>query len=67
MFEEIIDIRDSSGKRHCLSHIMEQSICGILNKKINLIKDKGGEFVLPIKMNNKGANKDMIDFFSYAI
>lgn len=32
MFEEIIDIRDSSGKRHCLTHIIVMSVCGILNK-----------------------------------
>ena len=25
---------------------------------------KGGNFVLPVKMNNKGANKDTIDFFN---
>ena len=32
LFEEIIDVRDSSGKRHCLSHIMIIAVCGILNK-----------------------------------
>lgn len=31
---------------------------------MDLIKDKVGEFVLPIKMNNKGANKDTIDFLA---
>lgn len=32
MFKEILDIRDSSGKRHCLTHIIVMSVCGILNK-----------------------------------
>lgn len=32
MFEEIVDIRESSGKRHCLTHIIVMSVCGILNK-----------------------------------
>lgn len=32
MFEEIIDVRDSSGKRHCLTHILVMSVCGILQK-----------------------------------
>ncbi len=32
MFEEIVDVRDSSGKRHCLTHIIVMSVCGILNK-----------------------------------
>lgn len=35
MFEEIIDVRDSSGKRHCLSHIMVISVCAILNKRMD--------------------------------
>lgn len=35
LFEEIIDVRDSSGKRHCLTHIMVISVCGILNKCID--------------------------------
>lgn len=35
MFDEIIDVRDSSGKRHCLSHIMVMSVCGILNKRMD--------------------------------
>jgi len=32
LFEEIIDIRDSRGKEHCLTHIMVIAVCGILNK-----------------------------------
>jgi len=32
LLEEIVDIRDSKGKLHCLTHIMIISICGILNK-----------------------------------
>ena len=35
MFEEIIDVRDSSGKRHCLSHILVMSVCGILQKRMD--------------------------------
>lgn len=34
MFEEIIDVRDSSGKRHSMTHIIVMSVCGILNKCI---------------------------------
>jgi hypothetical protein len=26
MFEEIVDVRDSSGKRHCLTHILVMSV-----------------------------------------
>ena len=37
MFEDIIDIRESSGKRHCLTHIIEMSVCGILNKCTDLL------------------------------
>ena len=35
MFDEITDVRDSTGKRHCLSHILVMSVCGILNKQID--------------------------------
>ena len=35
MFEERVDVRDSSGKRHCLTHIIVMSVCGILNKCID--------------------------------
>lgn len=35
MFEEIVDVRDSSGKRHSLTHIMVMSVCGILNKRMD--------------------------------
>ena len=35
MFEEIIDVRDSSGKKHCLSHILVMSVCGILQKRMD--------------------------------
>ena len=35
MFEEIIDVRDSSGKRHCLAHILVMSVCGILQKRMD--------------------------------
>ncbi len=35
MFEEIIDVRDSSGKRHCLAHILVISVCGILQKRMD--------------------------------
>lgn len=35
MFDEIIDVRDSSGKRHCLSHILVISVCGILQKRMD--------------------------------
>lgn len=31
------------------------------------IKKKGGNFVLPIKLNNKGTNKETIEFFKDAI
>ena len=35
MFDEVTDVRDSTGKRHCLSHILVMSVCGILNKQID--------------------------------
>ena len=35
MFEEILDIRDSSGKRQCLTHIIVMLVSGILNKCID--------------------------------
>ena len=35
MFDEVIDVRDSAGKRHCLSHILVMSVCGILNKQLD--------------------------------
>ena len=35
MFDEIADVRDSTGKRHCLSHILAMSVCSILNKQID--------------------------------
>lgn len=35
MFEEIVDVRDSSGKRHCLTHILVMSVCGILQKRMD--------------------------------
>lgn len=35
MFDKIIDIRDSNGKRHCLSHILVMSVCGILNRQLD--------------------------------
>lgn len=35
MFEEIIDVRDSSGKRHCLAHILVMSVCGILQNRMD--------------------------------
>ena len=35
MFEEIVDVRDSSGKRHSMTHIIVMSVCGILNKCID--------------------------------
>ena len=31
IFEEIIDVRDSKGKRHCLLHIIVMSVCAMLN------------------------------------
>ncbi len=37
MFEKIIDVRVSSGKRHCLMHIIVMSVCGILNKCIDYV------------------------------
>ena len=30
LFEKMVDVRDSSGKRHCLMHIMVMSVCAIL-------------------------------------
>ena len=35
LFEEIIEIRDNSRKRHCLTHIIVMAICEILNKCMN--------------------------------
>lgn len=35
MFEEIVDVRDSSGKRHCLTHVLVMSVCGILQKRMD--------------------------------
>ena len=35
MFDEIVDVRDSRGKRHCATHMMVMSVCGILNKGID--------------------------------
>ncbi len=35
MFEEIIDVRDSSEKRHCLTHILVMNLCGILHKRMD--------------------------------
>ena len=35
MFEEIVDVRDSSGKRHCLTHILVMNVCGILQKRMD--------------------------------
>lgn len=35
MFEEIIDIRDSCGKRHCLTHVLVMSVCGILQNRMD--------------------------------
>ena len=32
MFNKLIDVRDSKGKRHCLTHILVMSVCCILNK-----------------------------------
>lgn len=104
MFEEIVDIRDSSGKGHCLTHIIVSAYLADIGISIGQIKvedksneitaipelfdildidgciitidaigtqteimdkiiKKGGNFVLPVKMNNKGANKETIDFF----
>lgn len=34
---------------------------------MDTIIKKGGNFVLPVKLNNKGANKEIIDFFNDAI
>lgn len=31
LFQSIIDVRDSKGKRHCLTHILILSVCAILN------------------------------------
>ena len=33
--ERLIDVRDSSGKRHCLTLIIVMSVCWILNKCID--------------------------------
>lgn len=34
-FEEKVDVRDSSGKKHCLTHILVMSVCGILQKRMD--------------------------------
>ena len=36
---------------------------GTQSKIMDKIKDKGGEFVLPVKMNNKGINEEIIKYF----
>ena len=28
---ETVDVRDSSGKRHCLLHVLVMSVCAMLN------------------------------------
>lgn len=54
MFEEIIDIRDSSGKRHCLTHILVMSVCGILQKRMDF-----GDIYDYVKAHEKWFNKKL--------
>ena len=40
---------------------------GTQTEIMDKIIQNGGNFVLPVKMNNKGANKEAIDFFEDAM
>lgn len=55
---KILDIED------CIITI---DAIGTQTEIMDEIKRKGGEFVLPVKLNNKGANLDTIDFFKDSI
>ena len=54
MFEEMVDIRESSGKRHCLTHIIVMSVCGIghLRCKFYLPRASSGVFFLKLTSFN---------------
>ncbi len=58
---ELLEILDIDG---CIITI---DAIGTQTEIIDTIIEKGGNFVLPVKMNNKGANKDTIDFFNDSI
>ena len=58
---ELLEILDIEGCIITIDAIGTQT--EIMDKRIK----KGGNFVLPIKMNNKGANKETIEFFEDSI
>lgn len=58
---ELIDILDIEG---CIITI---DAIGTQTEIMDKIIKKGGNFVLPIKLNNKGTNKETIEFFKDAI
>ena len=58
---ELLKILDIDG---CIITI---DAIGTQTEIMDKIIQKGGNFVLPVKMNNKGANKDTIDFFNDSI
>ena len=58
---ELLEILDIDG---CIITI---DAIGTQTEIMDTIIKKGGNFVLPVKMNNKGANKDTIDFFNDSI
>lgn len=58
---ELLKILDIDG---CIITI---DAIGTQTQIMDMIVDKGADFVLPVKMNNKGANKETIDFFKDSI
>lgn len=58
---ELLEILDIEG---CIITI---DAIGTQTQIMDTIIKKGGNFVLPVKLNNKGANKETIDFFNDAI
>lgn len=58
---ELLEILDIEG---CIITI---DAIGTQTEIMDKIIKKGGNFVLPVKMNNKGANKETIEFFEDSI
>lgn len=58
---ELLEILDIEGCIITIDAIETQT------QIMDTIIKKGGNFVLPVKLNNKGANKETIDFFNDAI
>lgn len=58
---ELLEILDIEG---CIITI---DAIGTQTQIMDTIIKKGGNFVLPVKLNNKGVNKETIDFFNDAI